>query len=127
VEQADLTLPADEIKRKHGLFDRILLDVPCSNTGVLRRRADARWRWSERRLMRLLRQQRKILTNTVELLAKDGILVYSTCSIEPEENSVLINEFIADNPQLKVVDSIEKLPFRDHSDGAFACALKKIL
>ena len=74
VEQADLTQPVDEIRKNHGLFDRILLDVPCSNSGVLRRRPDARWRWSERRMKKMVKTQRKILSNTFELLAKDGVL-----------------------------------------------------
>lgn len=125
VEQADLRLPVDEIRKKHGLFDRILLDVPCSNSGVLRRRPDARWRWSERRMKKMAKTQRKILNNTAKLLAKDGILVYSTCSLEPEENMLLIDDFIKDNPEFNIIRSIEHNPFKDETDGAFACAIRR--
>ncbi|MFO7938006.1 MAG: transcription antitermination factor NusB [Kiritimatiellia bacterium] len=125
VEQTDLTLDLEDVKRKHGLFDRVLLDVPCSNSGVLRRRPDARWRWSEKRLKRLIRTQRSILNNTSKLLKHNGILVYSTCSLEPEENSLLVERFIKDNPEFASVSSVEKLPFNDGTDGAFACAIKR--
>ncbi len=124
VAQADLSEAPLALKEKHGLFDRILLDVPCSNTGVLRRRPDARWRWSERRLHRLVRQQRKILASAAELLAEGGTLVYSTCSLEPEENTLLVEAFVKDNPRFTIVKSAERLPFRDHTDGAYACALQ---
>lgn len=125
VEQADLTQPVEELKKAHGLFDRILIDVPCSNSGVLRRRPDARWRWSERRMKKLVKTQKKILSNAAALLGKDGILVYSTCSLEPEENLLLVEKFITENPGFEIIRNVERIPFRDDTDGAFVCALKR--
>lgn len=74
---------------------------------------------------KLVKVQKKILRNTAQLLKKGGILVYSTCSLEPEENLLLVQEFIGKNPEFSIVKSIENIPFRDQTDGAFACALKK--
>ncbi len=125
VAQVDLAADLSEFKECHGVFDRILLDVPCSNTGVLSRRPDARWRWSEKRMQRIVRIQQKLLSNAVTLLAPEGTLVYSTCSLEPEENSEVIHDFISNNPLFSIRASVEQLPFRTQTDGGFACALKK--
>lgn len=107
-------------------FDRILLDVPCSNTGVLRRRPDARWRFSEKRLKPLVGLQRSILDNTSRFLKPDGLLVYSTCSIEPEENKLLVTGWLNDNRNFKSVKTSFNFPSDNNSDGAFACALKRL-
>ncbi|MDD2599988.1 MAG: transcription antitermination factor NusB [Kiritimatiellae bacterium] len=123
VEQANLMEPINEIREKHAFFDRILLDVPCSNSGVLRRRPDARWRWSLRRMEKLVIAQQKIIAHAAKLLAPGGILVYSTCSLEPEENQELIAAFIKRYSRFKVIRSLERIPTRDGCDGAFACAL----
>lgn len=125
VLQGNLEQPADTLLQNYGHFDRILLDVPCSNSGVLRRRPDARWRWSERRMKKLAKTQLKILNNAAQLLARNGLLVYSTCSLEPEENLLLVRKFIAANPEFSIVKSVERIPFRDQTDGAFACSLTR--
>jgi 16S rRNA (cytosine967-C5)-methyltransferase len=104
-------------------FDRILLDVPCSNTGVLRRRPDARWRFNARRLAALVRTQAAILRNALAWLAPGGRLVYSTCSLEPEENAGQIETLRQAHPNLRVLDTVERLPMRDATDGAYAAAL----
>jgi len=123
VEQANLMEPLNEIQARHGLFDRILLDVPCSNSGVLRRRPDARWRWSERRMSKLVKAQQSILAHAAKLLAPGGILVYSTCSLEPEENQELIAAFLKRYSRFQIVKSVEQIPTRNGTDGAFACAV----
>jgi 16S rRNA (cytosine967-C5)-methyltransferase len=105
------------------LFDRILLDVPCSNTGVLRRRPDARWRFTERRLAALVRTQGAIVRNALAWLAPGGRLVYSTCSLEPEENAGQIAALCQDDPARRVLATADRLPMRDATDGAFAAAL----
>ncbi len=109
----------------HGRFDAILLDVPCSNTGVLRRRVDARWRLQADQIAPLLKTQRAILTHALTCLKPGGRLVYSTCSIEPEENATQISDFLAAHPELELVESHQLLPFEDGVDGAYAALLRR--
>jgi 16S rRNA (cytosine967-C5)-methyltransferase len=109
----------------HGRFDGILLDVPCSNTGVLRRRVDARWRLQPRDLSDLPVIQKRIWENALPCLKAGGRLVYSTCSIEPEENSKLVAEFLSTHPQLRLIAEKQVLPGVDHTDGAY-CALLQL-
>lgn len=106
-------------------FDRILLDAPCSNTGVLRRRPDARWRFSLPRLRALAREQRRLLTHLLPLLAPGGRLVYSTCSLEPEENMELLAQVCGGAAGFAVVEWRESRPDRDGMDGAFAAAIER--
>jgi 16S rRNA (cytosine967-C5)-methyltransferase len=105
------------------LFDRILLDVPCSNTGVIRRKPDVRWRFSKKRLQSLVDMQAKLLQNAIKWLAPGGKLVYSTCSLESEENIQQVETFCAENQQYKIVATGERIPMRDDMDGAFAAAI----
>ncbi|HSU56621.1 MAG TPA: 16S rRNA (cytosine(967)-C(5))-methyltransferase RsmB [Candidatus Dormibacteraeota bacterium] len=100
-------------------FDRILLDAPCSNTGVMRRRVDLRWRIREEEISRLRSIQRDLLEKAGRLLKPGGTLVYSTCSLEPEENADLVAEFISHYPQFKLKEQRELLPFSDGVDGAY--------
>lgn len=106
----------------HTTFDAILLDVPCSNTGVLRRRVDARWRLLPKDLSDLPIIQKRIIENALPCLKKGGRLVYSTCSIEPEENTKLIADVLKEHPELSLVKEKQVLPSIDHTDGAY-CAL----
>lgn len=98
-------------------FDRILLDVPCSNTGVLRRRPDVKWRLTEKDFEDLPALQCQLLTQAVRFLRPNGRLVYSTCSIEPEENQLLIETFLKGNKAFRLVDSHMCLPWIDGHDG----------
>ncbi len=107
-------------------FDRILLDAPCSNTGVIRRRVDARWRLTPEDFSRMQEKQFSILKNLVPLLKKGGTLVYSTCSLEPEENEVFVKRVTAEIPGLRFVESRQMLPFRDQMDGAFAAKFERV-
>ncbi|MBT8038449.1 MAG: 16S rRNA (cytosine(967)-C(5))-methyltransferase RsmB [Verrucomicrobiae bacterium] len=107
----------------HGAFDAILLDVPCSNTGVMRRRLDARWRLRPADISALTEIQSKILTHAKACIKPTGRIVYSTCSLEPDENQDLIASFVADHPEWKLESQHQALPFRDHSDGAYAARL----
>ncbi len=106
-----------------GRFDRILLDAPCSNTGVLRRRPDARWRFTTPRLQQLVAQQRRLLLRLLPLLAPGGRLVYSTCSLEPEENEDMVASVCTPNGPWQQVDQRASHPGRDATDGAFAAAI----
>ena len=107
------------------LFDGILLDVPCMNTGVLRRRADARWRFSPERMAKVCETQRLILDGAAQRLRVGGRLVYSTCSLEPEEDEGLVAGWLKANPNFEKVDERKLFPPRDGTDGAFAAKLKK--
>ena len=106
-----------------GPFDRVLVDAPCSNTGVLRRRPDARWRWTEERLKDLVAQQDAILSAAAAHVAPGGRLVYSTCSNEPEENGDRVAAFLAAHPDFAEESRRESIPHESGHDGAFACAL----
>ena len=106
-------------------FDRVLADVPCSNTGVLRRRPDARWRWDPSHLKQLAGLQAEILSRAAAHVAPGGLLVYSTCSNEPEENGEQVAAFLAAHPEFSEVARRESLPFETGHDGAFACAMQR--
>jgi len=127
ITQADATTKAglSNIASQRGLFDRILLDVPCSNTGVLRRRPDARWRFTERRLQKLVGVQSRMLNACSKLLKPDGALVYSTCSLEPEENSEQIERWISQNPSFQIDAESVSIPPDSGMDGAYAARLVK--
>jgi 16S rRNA (cytosine967-C5)-methyltransferase len=101
-------------------FDRILVDAPCSNTGVLRRRVDVRWRLTDEDFIRMPAQQLALVKRAADLLKPGGALVYSTCSLEPEENDALVEKALAAVPGLRFLESRRSLPFVDGIDGAFA-------
>ena len=101
-------------------FDRILVDAPCSNTGVLRRRVDVRWRLTDEDFIRMPAQQLALVKRAASLLKPGGTLVYSTCSLEAEENEGVVEKAIAAVPELRFVESRRTLPFVDGIDGAFA-------
>jgi len=104
-------------------FDRILLDAPCSNTGVMRRRSDLRWRLRPTDFDRMQRLQIEIVRALIPLLKPDGVLVYSTCSLEPEENEQVVRRSLAEMPLMRLEDERFSLPFRDGFDGAYAAKL----
>ena len=106
------------------LFDRILVDAPCSNTGVLRRRVEARWRFQAAELHRLAKAQVELLAAAALLLRPGGLLVYSTCSLEPEENAGVLANFLSAHPRFTLESQRELWPFRDGVDGAFVARLR---
>jgi 16S rRNA (cytosine967-C5)-methyltransferase len=91
----------------------------------MRRRVDLRWRLQPGDIKALVETQRRILENALPCLKPGGRLVYSTCSIEAMENQGQIEAFLADHPELKLVASRAILPFRDHTDGAFAARVER--
>lgn len=103
-------------------FERILLDVPCSNTGVFGRRPDARWTWSAKKSALLQETQAKLLETLADRLAPGGRLVYSTCSIDPQENRDQIRRFLRSHPAFTCAAEICDLPTPEH-DGAYAALL----
>jgi len=104
-------------------FDRILVDAPCTNTGVMRRRVDLRWRLRPEEFLRMGAEQLGIVRAAIPLLKTSGALLYSTCSIEPEENEEVVAAILSEFPFLKLVEQISLLPFQDGFDGAFAAKL----
>jgi 16S rRNA (cytosine967-C5)-methyltransferase len=105
-------------------FDRVLVDAPCSNTGVMRRRVDLRWLIQPTEIERLRATQLILLKQAATVLKPGGIIVYSTCSLEPEENSEVIKEFLAANLNFKLETERQLLPFADNVDGAYVARLK---
>jgi 16S rRNA (cytosine967-C5)-methyltransferase len=122
-------------KRKFGY---ILADVPCSCSGTMRRNPDLRWRLEEKDIAKLAANQYKLLMAASAMLADGGRLVYSTCSLEPEENQQVIDKFLASNKGFRLARSagferyrdssgmIATLPSRDNIDGVSVAALEKI-
>jgi 16S rRNA (cytosine967-C5)-methyltransferase len=104
-------------------FDRILVDAPCSNTGVMRRRVDLRWRISPEEILRLRQTQLDLLKLAATKLKPGGVLIYSTCSLEPEENSEVVKGFLREHDNFKLESEHELLPFADNVDGAFVAKL----
>ena len=107
------------------LFPKVRVDAPCSNTGVLRRRPDARWNWNEEKLAALVKLQADILDACALRVAPGGALVYSTCSNEPEENEAQVAAFLARHPDFSLEESRESIPFESGTDGAFAARLRR--
>jgi 16S rRNA (cytosine967-C5)-methyltransferase len=119
-------------------FKYILADVPCSCTGTMRRNPDLRWRIQEKDIAQLAANQFRLLTAASAFLADKGRLVYSTCSIEPEENHELIERFLASNKKFRLIElnkskqfvdkqgMITTRPSKDKIDGIFVAAIEKI-
>ncbi|HEX7471150.1 MAG TPA: 16S rRNA (cytosine(967)-C(5))-methyltransferase RsmB [Verrucomicrobiae bacterium] len=106
-------------------FDRVLIDAPCSNTGVMCRRVDLRWRIQPTEIERLRATQLGLLRRAATILKSGGALIYSTCSLEPEENSEVVKQFLSEHAHFKLEHERELLPFTDNVDGAFVARLRK--
>ncbi|HET9267182.1 MAG TPA: 16S rRNA (cytosine(967)-C(5))-methyltransferase RsmB [Vicinamibacterales bacterium] len=123
-------------------FDRVLIDVPCSGLGTLRRDPDLKWSRTEADLPRLAADAGRMLAHAADAVREGGLLVYATCSSEPEENEAVVAAFLQDRPQFtlerpapvasvpaldRVIDPagyLRTLPFRDGLDAFFAAALR---
>lgn len=107
--------------------DRLLLDVPCSGLGVLRRKPDAKWHLSPLFLEEIKATQAKILNNYASMLRVGGIMVYSTCSILPSENELQIEKFLEANPGKYILLQDRKVsPHQSGFDGFYMAKLQKI-
>jgi 16S rRNA (cytosine967-C5)-methyltransferase len=121
-ERIIATIEADGVefaRQQRGKFDRVLLDAPCSNTGVLRRRVEARWRFSAASLAEIVSQQRALLAAALLAVRPGGTVVYSTCSLEPEENHDLVAAVLRAAPGFALDAEEHILPTRDGGDGIF--------
>ena len=118
-------LPGGEDRGEGGLFDRVLVDAPCANTGVMRRRVDLRWRIQAKELGRLHDTQLDLLRQAATRVKPGGALVYSTCSLEPEENQEVVRQFLSEAAGFKLESERELLPFLDEVDGAYVAQLNR--
>lgn len=100
----------------------MLLDAPCTGTGVLAGRPDARWKRSEESLAELVELQRRLLQTAARMVKPGGIVVYSTCSILHEEDEAIVD---ARPPELEHLDSRRTWPQDDHTDGFFIARLRR--
>jgi 16S rRNA (cytosine967-C5)-methyltransferase len=107
-------------------FDRILIDAPCSNTGVMRRRVDVRWRLKPGDFNRMQARQIQIALAVSPLLKPGGILVYSTCSLEREENEDVVQQLLGQMSILQLEEERRFVPFQNNFDGAFAARIRRI-
>ncbi len=114
-----------EVERVLGIgkADRVLVDAPCSNTGVFRRRPEARWRLSEADIGRLAKKGLELLCAAARVTRPNGVMVYSTCSIEPEENEKVVKSFLNRFANFRVDSEVCFLPHRDGCDGGYAARL----
>jgi len=127
-----------------GTLDRILVDAPCSGLGVVRRRPDIKWRKQEEDLARLQRKQEDLLASLAPLVKRGGCLVYSVCSLEPEEGEGVVEDFLKSQTDFvidcsstglaemdeRLVDGsgiFRSLPHEHDMDGFFAVRLKKVV
>ncbi|MGJ8674169.1 16S rRNA (cytosine(967)-C(5))-methyltransferase RsmB [Rubritalea sp.] len=122
-EAFDWSKPAPD--KWNNTFDAILLDVPCSNTGVLRKRVDARWRMTPESISEVVHLQKSLLNNAVKCIKPGGRIVYSTCSIDKEENSELIMDFLKSHPEFELISEEIVHPASHQTDGAYAALLVK--
>lgn len=124
---AGIELQSDpELVGSGALFDRVLVDAPCSNTGVLRRRIELRWRIQPDEITRLAAEQAKLLRRAADRVRPGGVLVYSTCSLEPEENEHVVDAFLRDHPGWTHVSRRTLHPVQTPVDGAFAAKLLRV-
>ncbi len=121
--------------------DKVLVDAPCSGLGVLRRKPDSRWNKSPELLQELPPLQLEILESAAAAVKPQGVLVYSTCTILPEENDNIVNSFLAKHPDFTLDDinsflpfkrkhknsskTLQLLPYKDNTDGFFIARLRK--
>ncbi|HEY1764027.1 MAG TPA: RsmB/NOP family class I SAM-dependent RNA methyltransferase [Opitutaceae bacterium] len=126
--EADLRSGLSEALLKHGLpgdYPGVLLDVPCSNTGVMRHRIDVRWRLQEGDFSQHARQQAALLKAASRLVSANGRLVYSTCSIDPAENGAVVDSFLDRHREFKLEKSVIAVPWIEGHDGAGAFLLRR--
>ena len=120
------------------MFDCILVDAPCSGTGTIRHNPEIRWSLRPDDILELAAKQKKILANAARVLKKGGRMIYSTCSLEVEENEQVMEAFLSENPGFEQVETnaprelitgrgfVRTFPQRDNTDGFFAAILYKV-
>lgn len=107
------------------LFDKILVDAPCSGLGVIRHKPDLKYQMTLEKIASIKKTQEKILENIVQYLKPNGILVYSTCTINKEENEDMMKQFLLKHPSFKKEKEVKVLP-SNKEDGFYICRLRGI-
>jgi 16S rRNA (cytosine967-C5)-methyltransferase len=116
----------DVIKKMEATFDRVLLDVPCTGTGVLRRNPDIRWRLYPEDVEEMVKKQQEILQSYSSLVKQNGMLVYATCSIFPCEGEDQVKRFLeANGDSWKLEEELRINPASDDGDGFYLARMKK--
>ncbi len=123
VLRVDVTKLKDIEPQYKNYFDKILIDAPCSGIGTLSRNPDARWKLSKNKIDQLIIIQEKLLETISPLLKRDGVLLYSTCTLCPEENNLLIKRFLKKNKNFKLIFEKQILPIDDEIGDGFYAAL----
>ena len=122
--KADATSLVDIKPNLISYFDKILIDAPCSGIGTLARNPDSRWSLSKDKINQLILLQERLLESVLPLLKRNGTLVYSTCTICPEENNFLIKRFLTKNKEIKLDSEKQILPkFDEPGDGFYAAKI----
>jgi 16S rRNA (cytosine967-C5)-methyltransferase len=111
-------------------FDRVLLDAPCSGLGIIRRKPDIKYQKTEEDILSLNELQKSMLEHAAKYVKVGGVLVYSTCTIEPRENSILVDAFLKMNDGFEKVaindtNDLQLYPNVDETDGFYACKLRR--
>jgi 16S rRNA (cytosine967-C5)-methyltransferase len=113
------------LKDKSGWFDLLLLDVPCTGTGTLRRNPSIKWNLTQEMLTELIEKQRKILEENIRFIKPGGTLLYATCSILKSEGEEQIEWLCKTHPEFNLEEKKRTHPEQDGCDGFFAARLKK--
>jgi 16S rRNA (cytosine967-C5)-methyltransferase len=100
-------------------FAKVLVDAPCSGTGTLRRNPEIRWRLSPADITRLAEQQKRILRRAIDMVEPGGYLIYSTCSVEYDENEQVIEDVLSSDDRFRPLNAIRTWPHREGCDGFF--------
>ena len=116
---------ASSLNKLKNTADRLLLDVPCSGLGVIRRNPDAKWKLSLDFINEIKKTQQYIISNYSQMLKSGGIMVYATCSILPSENQNQVNEFLSKNKNFKFIEDRKVMP-SEGFDGFYMAVLKKL-
>jgi len=111
------------LNRLRGTADRLLLDVPCSGLGVLKRNPDAKWHLNSESILKVRKTQAEILQNYAEILKSGGKLVYATCSILPSENQNQVELFLGKHPNFEWEEELHIAP--GNTDGFYMARLRK--
>ncbi len=115
---------ADETEAPAGPFDAVLADVPCSNTGVLGRRPEVRWRLQPHEFQHLIRLQTSLLKTALSRVKAGGVVVYSTCSIDPDENGGVVRAVLTEMPGVTLDAEHTSIPGRPSDGGYWARLIK---